>query len=282
VAADPSKALELRRPQPIGINEARQLGETLAASGYFTDAREVAQAAVKVLAGSELGIGPIAAMTGIHIIKGNVTIGANLIAAQIKRHPVYDYKVPKHTDEMCTIEIYEHDQLAGTSTFTLDDARRADLIKPGSPWRAHPKNMVFARAISNAAKWYCPDILGGPAPYTPEEFEEPIEGTIASSPAAPPAEPAPDDQEGARTLNQEEADRLLSMVRTFAPTVEDVQAALANVGVTQAGDPERALRRLTVDQAVAVLDHFHDAKARKAEAGATDLPWVEPDAEAQA
>ena len=57
-----------------------QVGQTLAASGYFQDAREAAQAAVKVMAGEELGLGPIAAMTGIHIVKGKVTLSANLIA----------------------------------------------------------------------------------------------------------------------------------------------------------------------------------------------------------
>ena len=31
--------------------------------------------------------------------------------------------------------------------------------------------MLFARAISNGVKWYCPDVFGGPV-YVPEEQHE--------------------------------------------------------------------------------------------------------------
>jgi hypothetical protein len=61
------------------------LGSVLAKSGYFQDTRDAAQAIVRVLAGRELGIGPIAAMTGVYIVKGRVAIGANLMAAAVKR-----------------------------------------------------------------------------------------------------------------------------------------------------------------------------------------------------
>jgi len=30
--------------------------------------------------------------------------------------------------------------------------------------------MLFARAISNGIKWFCPDVLGGVTAYVPEEF----------------------------------------------------------------------------------------------------------------
>jgi hypothetical protein len=29
--------------------------------------------------------------------------------------------------------------------------------------------MLYARALSNGAKWYCPDVFGGPI-YTPDEL----------------------------------------------------------------------------------------------------------------
>ena len=61
------------------------LGKMLSQSGYFADAKQAAQAAVKVLAGQELGFGPIASMTGIYIVKGKVTLSANLIGAAIKK-----------------------------------------------------------------------------------------------------------------------------------------------------------------------------------------------------
>jgi hypothetical protein len=33
-----------------------------------------------------------------------------------------------------------------------------------------PKNMLFARAISNGVKWYTPDVFSGPV-YVPEEMQ---------------------------------------------------------------------------------------------------------------
>lgn len=149
------------------LADTMRLGDILARSGYFADSREAAQAVVKVLAGQELGFGPIASMTGVNIIKGNVTLSANLIAAAIKRSGRYNYRVRKMTDAECSIEFFEGGESLGISTFTAEDAKTAGLS--GDNWRKFPRNMLFARAISNGAKWFCPDLGGGPL-YTPDEL----------------------------------------------------------------------------------------------------------------
>lgn len=145
------------------------LGNVLAKSGYFTDARDAAQAIVKVLAGREMGFGPIASMTGIYIVKGKPSMGANLIAAAVKRSGKYDYRVKVHTAEECSIEFYERTdgkrELIGVSTFTKADAAKAGTQNIDK----FPRNMLFARAMSNGAKWYCADVFGGPI-YTPDEL----------------------------------------------------------------------------------------------------------------
>jgi len=69
---------------PINMPELMEIGKVMAASGFFDDARQASQAIVKVLAGRELGFGPFASMTGIHIIKGKPVIAANLYAAAIR------------------------------------------------------------------------------------------------------------------------------------------------------------------------------------------------------
>lgn len=173
-----------------------QLGTVLARSGYFQDAKDMSQAVVKVLAGQEMGFGPIASMTGIHIVKGKPVLGANLIAAAIKRSGRYDYKVREFTGEICRIEFLEREggkfSSIGESSFSMDDAKAAGLT--GSPnYRSFPRNMLFARAISNGAKWYTPDVFGGPV-YTPDEMglDVDIEGDVKNPPAttARPVEPA--------------------------------------------------------------------------------------------
>ena len=73
-------------PVRMGLAEVQTLGALLAKSGYFQDAKDAAQACVKVLAGQELGLPPIASMMGIHVIKGKVELSANLIASLVRRH----------------------------------------------------------------------------------------------------------------------------------------------------------------------------------------------------
>src|SRR3954447_1315220 len=124
--------------EPHSVHSACGLGKILAESGYFPDARAAAQAAVKVLAGREQGFGPIAAMTGIHLVQGKITLSANLIAAQIRRSPRYDYRVSRLDDQVCTTEIVADGEVIGTSTFTMDDARRAGL-DGGVNWKRFPR-----------------------------------------------------------------------------------------------------------------------------------------------
>lgn len=163
------------------LDEVLTLGKTLAASGYFNDTRDAAQAAVKVLAGQELGLGPIASMTGIYIVKGRVTMSANLMAAQIKRSGRYNYRVTTMTNEAVVVEFFESGQSIGVSSYTADDAKAAGLWGSSDPWKKSPRNMLFARAMSNGAKWFCPDIFAGPV-YTPDEME-------SEGPMLPPAPP---------------------------------------------------------------------------------------------
>lgn len=178
VAAAPAAEVDLFR-----------LGDVLAQSGYFADARQAAQAIVKVMAGRELGFGPIASMTGIHIIQGRPAIGADLMAKAVKRSGRYNYQVAELTDEACNIEFFEKSndawQPIGTSRFTKADAAKAKTKNLD----AFPRNMLFARAMSNGVKWFCPDALGLTT-YTPEELDG--NGIEASAPiAAPAAQPEP-------------------------------------------------------------------------------------------
>jgi hypothetical protein len=54
----------------------------------------------------------------------------------------------------------------GVSVFDLDDARKAGTKNLDK----FPRNMLFARAMSNGAKWFTPDVCGGLTVYVPEEL----------------------------------------------------------------------------------------------------------------
>lgn len=152
--------------QQLPINELMNMAKAFAESGMFADTKSAAQAIVKIQAGQEIGIPPFAAMTGIHIIQGKPTIGAGLIASRVKGSGKYDYKVIQQDATVCSIDFYQGKEKIGNSTFTIEDAKKA-LTKNIDKF---PKNMLFARAISNGVKWFCPDVFSGPV-YTPEEME---------------------------------------------------------------------------------------------------------------
>ena len=214
-AAKNEIALPVDNNVPLAPMALDALGTILSKSGFFSDAREAAQSIVKILAGRELGIGPVSAMTGIHVIKGKVTLSANLIAGCIKRSPKYDYKVVSMDAKKCVLEFFEDGKAAGRSEFGEEDAKRAGLMSE-ERYKKWPQNMFFARAMSNGAKWFAPDVFGGPV-YCPEELGavvdaegdvlsvEPVQATVslAEARAAEEAAKAAKAQEEAATVTVE-------------------------------------------------------------------------------
>ncbi len=161
--------------QSLGI---MQLGEVLIESGYFQDAKQASQAVVKILAGAEIGLGPIAAMTGIYIIKGKITLSASAMAAVIKNSGKYDYRIIEHSNEICKIEFYQDGEKVGLTEFSMNDANQADLPNGTNAhsWKKYTRNMLFARALSNGARWFCPDIFAGNPAHTPDELGANVDG----------------------------------------------------------------------------------------------------------
>ena len=158
--------LAVRNVQLTSMDEIERAALAMSKSGYFVDAREQAQAITKILAGREMGFGPFASMTGIYIISGRPSIGANLMAAAVKASGRYNYRVQEMTDSVCEIIFFEGGKEAGRSRFTIEDARKAGTKNLDK----FARNMLFARAMSNGCRWYCPDVFLGAPTYTPEEL----------------------------------------------------------------------------------------------------------------
>lgn len=201
-----STAVEVREqdphvPTPLSTEEFTQtyrVATALAASGMFKDARQAEQAFAKILIGRDLGLSPTQAMMGIHIIEGKPELSANLQAAFVKRAPEYDYRVVQLTDVLCELVFVratgDGETELGRSSFTIEDAKHAGLAGRG-PWKSYPRNMLFARAMSNGVAWYCPDVTGGLRVYAEGEVgghERPPQ-LDDESPSPPPAPVVPPD-----------------------------------------------------------------------------------------
>lgn len=163
--------------------------KAIASSGMFPDVKRQSQAVVKVLAGQELGIPPIAAMRGIHFITfktkeadangrdrwvetGVIELSANLRAALIKRSGTYTFRVRELDAKHCKIEFFEKSPLAdggwesvGFSEYSFEQAKAAGITADRgtkkSNWILYPDDMCFAAALRRGAKRFCPDLFIG-------------------------------------------------------------------------------------------------------------------------
>ena len=149
--------------------ELQTAANAMHASGYFGDVKSQAQAMVKVMAGAEIGLPPFASMSGIHIVNGKPTLGANLIATLVKNDPRYDYRVKRADNEACVLAWYEGGAAVGESSFSIQEANAAGLTGKQT-WKAYASDMLFARALTRGARRYAPGIFGGAPIYTPDEM----------------------------------------------------------------------------------------------------------------
>lgn len=190
---------ELARIAPTGGTQLDPMtvAQVFKASGMFPDIQSEAAACAKIIIGRGLGLTDFDAMTGLHIIKGKAVLAANLMAAAVKRAGKYDYRATVN-DTMCEITFFQRNDARaweeiGTTSFTMDDARRAQL--GGDNWRKYPRNMLFARCISNGYKAFCPDALGAAPVYVEAhgemEITEDAPVTVQATPVATLPAPAP-------------------------------------------------------------------------------------------
>lgn len=156
------------------VNQLAKMADVFLESGMFKDVKSQAQAIVKIQAGQELGLEPFAAMQGIDIIQGKAVPNSGLQANLIKGSGKYNYKIKEHTDKVCTLEFYERWdgqwEAVGLSTYTQEEATKAGIALKDN-WKKHPKNMLFARALSNGCKWFCADVFNG-ASYNESDADQ--------------------------------------------------------------------------------------------------------------
>lgn len=164
---------------------------------------DVPQAAMQVMAGAELGLGPVASLRSIHMVKGKPVMDYTVLGALVKRSGRYDYGVMLIRDDQgnvtgqrwnereCVLEFFEHFEggrrVVGLSEFTWEDAKRAGLTSKDN-WKNHPKAMLMARAVSQGVRAYCPDVTMGGV-YVEGEIEEDDRAPIQLPPQR--AEPSP-------------------------------------------------------------------------------------------
>ena len=216
------------------VADIKEMANLLFASGCFGTQADIGKACLKIVAGQEYGFTPYIAMTGIHIIQGKPTLSSNLVAAAIKRSGRYDYKVKKNTAEGCTLAAYERGKLLGESSFTFAEAQKAGLVS-NPTWQKYPRQMCFARTITELARTYMPDVFGGPV-YTPEDFDVATDGTEIVEGQVVESETPKPSTESAKPAEQSE----VATPAAVQPTNQNPQSSGSEPALTLTQEIEQA------------------------------------------
>lgn len=174
--------------RPVGMIEMgdaefermKGIASAFAQSDAFKDI-DAPKAFAKMVLGHELGLGIAQSMQGIHLVKGNVQMHYSTMLTCVKAHG-WKYKILEHTAEKCVMQWTDPDgEIAGTSEFTIEEAKKAGLVKADGNWEKWPKAMLLARAVSSGVRAYCPEALGGMPVYVDEEVpvgDEYVDGSV--------------------------------------------------------------------------------------------------------
>jgi hypothetical protein len=125
--------------------------------------------AAVILAGRELGLPPMTSLRSLSLIKGKVTLAADVQLALMVKAGAKHRWLSDGSNGVAKLELTRPGYEPHTSTFTLEDAQKAGLASQEN-YKKHQGAMLRARAVSAAARAYMPDVLAGC--YVPGELEE--------------------------------------------------------------------------------------------------------------
>jgi len=219
-APEQTQTIVRKQPKPLSLRDPGQLARAFAESGYWKHVTKPAQAVVIMAHGEELGLSPLASMQGITIIEGKIGYRGNLIAALIKQHERYGYRVIERTNERCILQFtlddepIPDDEDEGKVTFTIEDAERMELVKPRSNWVKTPRSMCFNRCLTEGMRVHFPELTAGTPVYSTEEIDEIVTEPVMVDAEVVVEPPAP-------TLAPEQVEHLAKGYELAKPALEE-------------------------------------------------------------
>lgn len=126
-----------------------------------------------VQTGLEIGITPMQAVRFLAVVNGRVSIWGDMMLALVFNSGLMESFNETINGNVATCEVKRKGGFAHTSTFTMDDAATAGLLRKAGVWQQYPKRMLQLRARGFALRNLFPDVLNGLS--MTEEFDEYIE-----------------------------------------------------------------------------------------------------------
>jgi len=149
------------------LNQRMKMASEFHLSGAFTgDVKNKQMAFAKIMAGAEMGMGPMEAMNAFYFVNGKLTIYGAALSKKI-REAGWKINYKENGVESCTVTIKKEDE-----EFSYE-ATKADLIALKSKaYQFAPKDKLKWHALGRLVRFYVPEILSGTVSYTKEEYED--------------------------------------------------------------------------------------------------------------
>ncbi len=153
--------------KPSTFTELVQFGQFAARSSMVPPAYKgkPEDVVLAVQMGSELGLAPMQALQNIAVINGRPALWGDAMLALCKQHPAWAGCAETITgtgDAMVArCEVRRNGDAPVVSTFSVEDAKKANLWGKAGPWTTYPKRMLQMRARGFALRDAFPDALRG-------------------------------------------------------------------------------------------------------------------------
>lgn len=158
--------------RPSSFAELQEWATTFAPSMLVPESlrNKPGDVAIVLMSGAELGIPPMQALRQLYVVKGRVTMAAEMMRARCLARSECEYFICNQTDAKQAV--FEAKRKGAPRSvvlgYTMEQAVRAGLTSNPS-WKAHPEAMLVARASAALARIVFPDLVGGI--YAREELE---------------------------------------------------------------------------------------------------------------
>lgn len=258
------------------------------------------EATAAILAGSEVGLQPMAALKSFDVIQGTAAPRAITLRAIVQSYG-HEMVLLESTNTRCRMKgLRRGSSEWQTVTWTIDRAKDLGLTGKDN-WRKQPAAMLMARATSELARLIAADAILGIG-YTSEEVADGAQGDVPLAVEPDPQGEAPASTPGRRVLSrprpapaepEAEADvsgEIENPDPITANQLKKMGALMREAGLTQRADALLYVRQvighdvesrndLTKDQASAVIDRLAADASTAPEPADVDAAWDLPPAD---
>lgn len=166
----PRSELDPSSLEPSDMRQLAWLAQRLEESGLYPKLRWQGILGIALM-GRSLGLSLMASLANFSLVEGRPSPNWQVIAAFTRQHPDCEYlRLVESTDERATYETKRRSEPEPTRlTYTLDQAKRAALVRPNSGWVKFPEAMLRKMALVHLSRAVYPDSRASGL-YIPEEL----------------------------------------------------------------------------------------------------------------